>query len=239
MLLLTMVAVVTGTVTAQVIRRMTDAAALRETLNRTQAHLLEFRLFFDEPRLIWRAQTALVRDNLKLFRLLLPAALLLAIPMTWLFLQLEAAYGMRPLRAGEAALVTAQMARGDGLGDRVELRASPGIAVETPAVRVQQENQVVWRIRPGTEVSGAVQLVVNGHSVRKTVAAGYGRMLLSPRRTRSLADFLLHPEEARLPDGDVDWIAVDYPEVSPNWMIWFFAISSVAALIASRVSGRK
>jgi hypothetical protein len=64
-------------------------------------------------------------------------------------------------------------------------------------------------------------------------------MLLSPRRTRSLADFLLHPEEARLPDGDVDWIAVDYPEVSPNWMIWFFAISSVAALIASRVSGRK
>ena len=235
MLVLAFVAVVTGIVTARVVRGMTDAASLRECVNRLQAHLLEFRLFFDEPRLIWRAQTALIRDNARLFRLLLPPALLLAFPTVWLFLQLDAAYGIRLLRPGEAAIVTAQLADRGAAADRLELRGTSDIAVETPGVRVEREHQVVWRIRPGGPVSGAVEIVINGRPLRKTIAAGYGRTLLSARRTRSLAGFLLHPEEARLPEGDVDWIEVAYPEASATWMIWFFSISSLAAVVGMRV----
>ena len=83
MVSLPILAVLTGILTAVVIRYTTDASALRATARRIQAHLLEFRLFFDEPRLIWQAQMNLLRDNLRLFMLLLPATLILALPMAW------------------------------------------------------------------------------------------------------------------------------------------------------------
>ena len=63
--------------------------------------------------------------------LLLPT-LILAFPMTWLVLQLDTVYGHRPLRAGEAAVVTAQMGRAIGAGERIELRGTGGVQVETP-----------------------------------------------------------------------------------------------------------
>jgi hypothetical protein len=233
MLLLAVLAVLTGVVTTRIIRRMTDTAALRATFKRMQAHLLEFGLFFDEPALIWRAQIALLRDNLQLVRLLLTPALLLTIPMTWLFLQLDAAYGHRPLSPGEPAVVTAQLNRPIDPGDRFDLSPAAGIAVETPAVRVAGENQVAWRIRPEADGASALTLSVNGHSVRKTVAAGGSRTLLSPRRTHSLTQFLLHPEEPRIPAGDIAWIEIAYPETSPTWIVWFFAISGIAAITSA------
>ena len=82
-----------GLLAAWVFQRAVDMAALRLTLRQIHARLLEFRLFFDEPRLIWRAQKALVGANLRVCALLLWPALILALPMAWLMMQLDAAYG--------------------------------------------------------------------------------------------------------------------------------------------------
>lgn len=227
MLSLAILAVLTGILTALLIRRTTNAVALRETRNRMQAHLLEFRLFFDEPSLIWQAQIHLLRDNGRLFRLLLPPTLLLALPMSWLFLQLEAVYGLRPLPVGEPAIVTAQLTRPIQASDRFELKGA-----ETPAIRIARENQVVWRICPTGD--GILKLGVNGRVITKTVVTGAAPRLLSPRRSHSLVDFVLHPEEPRLPDGDLAWIEIAYPHASAAWLVWFLITSTFAALLTAR-----
>ena len=60
--------ILTGILTTLIIRHTTNAVrASRHDRQRIHAHLLEFRLFFDEPRLIWQAQMDLLRDNLRLF----------------------------------------------------------------------------------------------------------------------------------------------------------------------------
>ena len=236
MVSLPILAVLTGILTAVVIRYTTDASALRATGRRIQAHLLEFRLFFDEPRLIWQAQMNLLRDNLRLFMLLLPATLILALPMAWLILQLEAVYGLRPLALGEASVVTAQLTRAQDAADRLVLEGNAGVRVETPPVRVVRDNQVVWRIRPASNGHRAVDLTLNGRTVRKSIAIGDAPTILSPRRTRSLAGFLLHPAEPRLPQGEIVWLEVDYPqsEAANIWLVWFVAVSTVTALISGR-----
>jgi hypothetical protein len=234
MLFLAIVAILTGVLTTFVIRRIADVAALRTVRKRIYAHLLEFRLFFDEPLLVWQAQVSLLRDNARLLRLLLPSALLLGLPMAWLVLQLDDVYGFRPLRPGEAALVTAQLTRPIETTDRFDLHSAGGITVETPPVR--HDNQVSWRIRPANEARAALSLKINSRIIRKTVSTGDAPQLLSPRRTRSLEEFLLHPAEPRLPDGDLAWVEVDYPVASTTWLIWFLIISTAAALLSARFS---
>jgi hypothetical protein len=236
MLFLAILATLTGILTTLVIRRTTTPGALRDTRSRMQAHLLEFRLFFDEPSLIWEAQVSLLRDNARLLRLLLPSALILALPMTWLVLQLDTVYGFRPLRTGELAIVTAQLTRPIETTDRFELQGAGGIVVETPSIRAWHDNRVNWRIRPLHKGQGVLDLTINGRVISKSVATGEPPQLLSPRRSRSLMEFVLHPEERRVPDGDLAWIEIDYPKSMGTvpWMVWFLAISTGAALISAR-----
>jgi hypothetical protein len=132
-------AILTGILAALVMRLTTRRAKLRASIQKIQADLLEFRLYFDEPALIWQAQLNLLRDNFRLCLQFLPAILILALPMLWLFPKLDALYRDRPLRPGEAAVVTATAP--------FDLRPQPGIQIETPPIRIPHDNQVAWRIR--------------------------------------------------------------------------------------------
>ena len=230
-----LLAILTGVVATLTIRRTTDASTLRMATRKIYADLLEFRLYFDEPILIWRAWMSLLCDNLRLFLLFLPGMLILALPMAWLILQLDTVYGYRPLHRGEAAVVTAQLKRPPGVADRLDLQGRAGVQVETPPVRVLDDNQVAWRIRTSKDGRNGIDLTINGRTVGKSVMTGDGPMILSPRRSSSLAEFLLHPEEPRLPDGDIVWLAVDYPESEQaiSGLVWFLAVSMAASLITA------
>lgn len=223
--------IVSGLLTAWVFRRTVERAALRAAVGRIQAHFLEFRLFFDEPRLIWRAQKALIRANLRVCVLLLWPTLILAIPFAWLMVPLDAMYGIAPLRIGEPAVVTAQLtsALQDGALD-----APSGIAVETLPVHIPSERQIAWRIRPVHAVAGDLQFQFGGITLTKAIVAGSPGAFLLRRRDRSPWAFLLHPEEARLPAGGVAWVEIDYPGSSRWWIVWFLAISSASALVFLR-----
>jgi hypothetical protein len=143
--------IASGLLTALVFRLTTDTAALRTTLREIEARFLEFRLFFEEPALIWRAQKALLWANGRALGILLPSLLILAAPMTWVILQLEKA----PLRVGEPTVVTVQLAHD---GDEVTLEAPPEIDVETPPVHITEDRQIVWRIRLLRPITGHPKL---------------------------------------------------------------------------------
>ncbi len=228
-------AILTGILTTLIVRGTTNQSALRAVIRKIQADLLEFRLYFDEPRLIWQAQMNLVRDNLRLCLLFLPATLLLAIPMLWLILQLDLVYGFRPLHVGETAVFTAKLIRPLNPADQLEARGLPGVKIDSPPIRIASDRQVVWRIRPDSEGRSAVDVKLNGRTVRKVIMTGDSR-LISPRRSTSLSDFLLHPEEPRLPEGDIAWLEVDYPRRNSTipWLVWFLIVSMAAAFVSAR-----
>ena len=229
------VAAVMGVMSALVVRYTTSRSAMRDVWRKMQAHFLEFRLFFDEPRLVWRAQVGVLVQNARLLLLLLGPMAMLAPPMVWLLMQLDIVYGLRPIAVGESAVVTAQLARAIEEADRLDLRGSDRVAVETPAVRVEGERQVSWRIRALREGRGTVRLTVNDEVVEKSVAAGRGVMVLSPRRVSALGDFARHPVEPRLPKGVVEWVGVGYPERDGKWWVWFAVVSLAAAVVAARL----
>jgi hypothetical protein len=227
------ISMLTGIGMLLVFRHASDQAAIRRAKGLATAHLLEFRLFMDEPRLILRAQRDLIVANARFLRLMLRPALVLALPMALLLAAMEAFYGHAPLRVGEPAIVTAQMKQH---GRAPVLKAPAEIAVETPAVRIAAERQVSWRIRPLRATTAELQLIGPDRVLSKSVSAGSGMHYLSERRG-SLANLFLRPTEAPLLDGDIEWIEVRYPRASVlhlHWLIWLFAISAITALALKR-----
>ena len=228
---LVVVSALTGLIVVWVFQHTTDLAALRKARKLLMAHLMEFRLYYNEPALIWGAQKAVVRDNVRLLGLLLRPVLILALPMAWLFTQLDSIYGFAPLPVGQASVVTAQM---DAPLTGATLTAPTEIAIETPPVRSMADNQVSWRIRPVRPVRGSLILHLRGTEITKSISAGERTIFLMPRRARSMANFLAHPEEARISEPQVVWIDVEYPRTGVGWIAWFLFISSVSALLFAR-----
>jgi choline-sulfatase len=142
-----------GVLTAFVFRRFASADT-RQTVNRILAHMMELRLFLDEPGLIWKAQRGLMRENLRLLRQIALPCLITTPLLALVMWQADAVYGRGPLRANEPVVVTAKFKTAN-LKD-VRLEIPPGIIVETPGVRVPPLREVSWRIKPTQPFRGSL-----------------------------------------------------------------------------------
>ncbi len=200
------VSVIYGFAAALTLRRFSDRPAVRASMNRMIAHVMEFRLFLDTPSLILRAQCDLLRENLRLLRLiLLPCAILAAVFIA-LFPQLDAIYGHAPLKPGEPSVITARL---DG---EANIQAPPGISVETPAVHSIHDHEVSWRVRPIGNTAGEIRIRANGRILTKRIVAGKG----------VINGYSRGPIQIRYPHKSI---------LGAHWMVWFFLISSAAALV--------
>jgi hypothetical protein len=200
--------------------RLSDRKALAGATNRLRAHLMELRLFADEPALVWTAQWDLVKANgVFLWTMLKPLALL-AMPAVLLMWQLEPFYARTPMRVGEVALLT--MDADQPLTSQPVLQPAHAISVETGAVRWNENRSATWRLRASGAGVTPLPLAWDGGTMHAEVVSG---------------DLFL-----RLPSSQSSGqarIAISYPERSfslfgwpMGWSAWFLLWSSVAALAA-------
>jgi hypothetical protein len=201
------VTVIYGVVAVLVFRWFTDQTSIRRSVNLVFAHVMELGLFLDSPGLVLRAQRDLLMENLRLLRLVILPAGILALLFAILFTPLNAIYGHAPLPIGEPSVVAIQMK--DSAMPTVQLEAPEGIVVETPGVRTVHDRQISWRVRPLRQVSGDLRFRFKD------------RVL-----TASMHSFFLR-------DPAIRSIEVHYPKatiLSLPWLVWFVVVSSVSAV---------
>ncbi len=242
---LVIISVISGIGMLWVFQKTSNPARIKAVKRRVQAHLLELRVFGEEPAVVWRAQKSLVAWNFRYMGLMLKPAVWLAIPLSILLIHLEAFYGRSPLPVGSATIVT--MAMRPPLNPQSPapvLQAPRGITVETPGVRVIEDSQISWRIRPSEPVSGSLRFQVDGRTIEKKIEAGSGLRFVPGLRVNSLLGSVLHPDEPRIQSSSVDWIDVHYPDgnvtifgLELHWLIWFTIISMLAALLLKKRFG--
>lgn len=244
MLTLIPVSILFGLVALWVFRRCSPQHRIRETRRRIAGHLYELRLFTDEPALVWKAQTAVLRYTFLHVGLMLLPAVVMAIPGVLLFLQLDAVYGHAPLAVGKAAVVTAHLADGIVLATAPVLQAPDGIALETAGVRAAAEREISWRVRPLRASDGVLRMQLASVTAEKRIRSGVGPRYVSQRRVRGWWELLWHPNESRLAASGVDWIEIQYPRASVSWMglnlswiVWFFIFSGLTVLLLRRRFG--
>jgi hypothetical protein len=241
---LTAIAIATGIAMLWVFGRFSNAEQAALAKHKIRANLYAFRLYADEPALIFRAQKQLLFWNARYLASMLRPSAVLLVPATLLMFGLDAVYGHRPLSPGESAIVTAQLGSGSDVGSLAPTLEGRGIAVETPCVRIPAERQFCWRVRAMGAASGSVILRVAGVSFSKSVRTGAPSGVVAERRVASLFEWLRYPGEPRLPGGPLRWIGVSYPGATldvfghgAHWLLWFVAVSLLTMLLARKRFG--
>ena len=222
-----------------VFKRTSNPARIRSVKRLVQAHLLEMRLFRDEPGVVWQAQKALLTSNARYIGLMLQPAVWVAIPLTLLFVHMEAFHGRAPLPLDRDAIVTMGMRTPIDASTAAPVMTAPaGIVAVTPPVRVLGERQISWRIRPVAPVSGSLRFVVGGETFEKRIETGAASRFVPGLRPSALLESVWHPDEPRIQSSTVDWIDVRYPDttvailgIQLHWILWFTIISMVFALL--------
>ncbi len=198
---------VSAVIALLVIRCWSDQGALARTKAHAQAHLLELRLFIDDPTQILRSQRALIVDQARIMRLLLPSFLILMIPMALVLWTLDALYSRGPLRVGEPVVVSTD-------SRQVSINPPSGLLVETKPMFVQASGETCWRVRAIQPLRGTLRIADKSAAI----VAGAGVSYLPDPLWR---------ESIRVP----------YPRamvLGLHWLIWFLLLSAVFALLLRR-----
>lgn len=241
---LTLLSAAAGVVMLWVFSRTSDQAAVKAVKRRVWASLLELRVFADEPAVTWRAQKSLFAANVRYLALALKPALWMALPMALLLIHLESFYGRAPLPLARAAVVTMGMAPSwNPQSPAPQLAAPPEVDVESPPVRLADVREVSWRIRPRRECSGELRFLVDGESVVAPIEAGGRARYVPGKSVRTALAAIWHPAK-RVRAAQVEWIEIPYPNATftvfgfgVNWLVWFFAVSMLAALLLKKRFG--
>lgn len=247
---LTVLGILTGIAILPVFGRFSNTEGIALAKRKIRAALYEFRLFGDEPRLVFRAQGQLLRWNARYLGLMLKPAAVVILPIIALTMLMDTVYGHRSLQVGEDTLVTAGVANNVDLNKISPELHGANIAVETPSVRLPDQHQVVWGVRAVTPGQSNLSLTLPGSttgdsSAQKRVNVGGGLHILSDRRVSSVWDWLINPGEKLLPqNGAFRWIEVRYPDAEVNmfgfgipWIVWFIFVSWITVFALRKPFG--
>jgi hypothetical protein len=196
--------------------------ALAATKRRIQAAIFEMRLFSDDLWALLAAQRDVLRHTLRYVRLSLVPTAWLILPVLLLMLHMEFYFGYTGLAVGQAALVKVGLESvGDPGRGSVTLEAPDAVRVETPAVVLPSQQEIVWRIRPRAPGSHELRVRAGELVVGKTLLVSDAVARRSPVRPRDGFAQLLHPSEPPLPrESGFTAITVTYPDRTVDLAGW-------------------
>jgi len=248
---------VLGVLAAIVFRYTSPQRALRRVADQVRANLLAMRLFSDDLLVTFRTQGGLLKASFLRLAYSLPPLFVLIVPFVLILAQLAMYYEFRPLRPGEAALVSVQVQQ-DRWAALQELTLEPPEGVQVEArVRDGSSHTITWRIRPQRALDDRAVLRWAAGSVPtnggEAFAAAEKRLCVAEQDSRLMFanpvrpgtgfwDRLLYPgEPAFAADSPVQKITISYAPRSGTWLgmspwLWtFFVVSIVAALLSKPI----
>jgi hypothetical protein len=240
------VSVLTTVMVLLVYKYLSSQEAIKEVKDRVKAHILEIRLFQDDPVLMGRAVRAVLLANLKYLGLNLKPFLIVFLPIFLMLVQMETRFGYRPLLPNESALVRTfwRSAHPGDKGPGPTLLAGDGLSLESPPVRIENGREIDWRIRVDSVHQTGFVLESKDAPVPLQVVVSEKIIPVSPRNVqRGAVEILWHPAGQPLPrDGDLLAVEIDYPRRdfrlfghTMHWLWPFLVVSLLAGYLLKGV----
>lgn len=233
------IALLTAVLALLIYRYFSAQESIRRAKDRMKAHILEMRLFQQDPVLMGRAVRSALRSNLSYLRFNLKPFLFMFIPVVLILIQMEARFGFRPLQPGDSVLVRTFWASApSGEEDpSVKLIPSDGISIDSPSLLVREKGEIDWRIR--IDEWGNPSISLQSKEERFTVPLEVSNRVVPVSRwsgKRNSMDMLLFPAANPLPSGGkLESVEIEYPRremeirgYEVHW-IWPFLILTLLA----------
>ncbi len=205
-------------------RYTSNQEGIKKIKNKIKAHLLELRLFKDSLSTTFQAQGKLYVCLFKYMGYNLKPFLVMIIPFILILIQINFWFSYDSLSVGEITLLKMKLTEGNNLLDAdISVRPSSGVIIETSPLRIEEEQEIDWRIR--AEEKGTHDLIfnVNGQKViKKAVVKAKALAKISPIKVQSnFLEELLYPMESPIgKEMSVKSIEIIYPNKDMNLFGW-------------------
>jgi len=219
-------------------KKTSNQSGIKEAKNLIKGYLLEIRLFQNDFGIFLGGLKRLLSANLRYLAYNLKPLLVMIVPIFLLLAQMNLWFGYRIPQPDETLLLKVEFNQAVEV-DRLDLQveAPPGVIVDSPPVRIIDENEVDWRLRI-VELRGG-QLVINngGEMYAKDISLPPSRLarVSAIRVNQNIWEQLLNPGEKPLPrEAEIKKIEVLYPSARLNlfglkihWLVAYFVLSII------------
>lgn len=235
------VAAVLGMVVSLIFVALVRRERLRQTRDELWAALFEIWLYRRELLLVWQAQLALLKANLRYSSILLVPLVLSLLASAPLLIQAHYRFAFAPIPSGAETLLTAVLARpaADMAQMDCKLEWVQGAGVLSPSVREPVLHRLVWRLRPEGSGEHVLRLTGCGQTVEFPLYVGGFAGSIAPARQAGVLAHLFAPRALPLED-DSGWgrIYVEYPRVGVEWLVWLTVCSLLCAFVVRKLVSR-
>ena len=195
-----------------------------------KAHLLELRLYKDDFVVTLGSQGQILRHTFIYMRqALLPMAVMM-LPFILMMINVESRFAFRSVNVDEPITLSVIVnADKPVINLPITLELPDVIVTETPALRINSNNEILWRLRAVSAGAHLIKIQTGTHTIERTLYVGGDTTILSPvLYTTDDPKSLLYPAEPALaPDLGIDAISFDYPRARSE----FGGISSASWLL--------
>lgn len=228
------VSLIAGLFMLWVFAKISDQDEIKRVKNLIRGNLLGVRLFQHDLGVVMRLQGRILRHTLTYMKYSVFPMLVMIVPVCFIVIQLNLHFSVSPLGVGEKTLVKVKMRDAESLGKQIVLETPEGVQLETPAVRIDSEREIVWRIRGDKEGRYALRVKIGTDSLVKELIVGERWSSVSAIKTgKSFWNVLLWPGEAPIAKSHVvESVEINYPTLSMalfgwdfHWLVWFFVLS--------------
>ena len=169
--------------------------------------------------------------------------LFLAVPVLLIMIQIGARYEYRPLSVGEQTVLDVRFSE-DVQITELRIETPEGVRVETPPMRIPEENRIYWRIRAVSKGDGELVFQYGQKVLRKQICVDSQRKKISPKRIKaSSVKSLLYPPEDPLSGKDfLQEIHLRFPHQSLtvfgmriHWLVLFFVFSMMTGFVLKNI----
>jgi len=221
-----------------IFRFTSNQKGIKKVKNKIKAHLLELRLYKDSLSISLKAQGNILRCNLKYISYSAKPMLVMIIPIILILIQLNFWFGYESLAPGQKAIFKVKLKDNyNPLEIDLNVESSSGLTIETLPLRMDEENEINWRISAKEKGIHNINVILKGERVTKTVAVAQKSLSkISPIKIRrNFIDELLYPVEAPIKsDMPIKSLEITYPTKGMNlfgwhihWLIVYFALSII------------
>ena len=233
-----LISLLTGLLMLLIFRYTSNQQGIRRVKNKIKAHLLEMRLYKDNLSISLQAQGNIFLANMRYLSYSLKPLLVMIIPLVLILIQLNFWFYYKSLAPGETAILKTTLKESyNPLDVAFKIEPSSGITIDTPPLRIEEENEIAWRITAKEAGIHSLNIQIEGTTYSKTVAvAQKGLFKISPLRVqRTFIDEMMNPVEPPLPgDSPLKSIEITYSSKKMNlfgfhihWLIAYFILSII------------
>jgi hypothetical protein len=240
-----LLSVLVGFLMVIVFRYTSDQKAIRIAKDQLKAHLLAVRLFQDQLPVVLSSYVRIVRGTGRYLILAFRPFLIVALPLTFLIVQLDRYLGWTPLSTGQPFLMKAHASDPEVLNS-IDLQLPQPLQATAPPVHIPSENEIVWRVIAHEAGSYDVNLGSSDKTFSKRVSVSQriDRISLARFKGHFWKRFLFSAEPPLPAGSPLQSVEVGYPSrsisflgIEWNWIWLFFVLSLVAGFLFKSVLG--